>query len=269
MLDLTRQALESLTMAVLVPAVAKTGDVDDYVRAMKRGIVEFVARRYQAPKEVLARHFSKSDRWVYRQLEEAIKARREAAAGQKGGQSLLIDVINYFQEQYPKSGSAGQCARALKTQGWQINGAELEPCLDLYEKMGFLERVPEEAGGVHHYRVSSRNLSHTASNEQERAAWLEKHSEMLLPLAISYLRGDAGARFGLSKASVLARHFVEAMRDVRQYQVKRIIRAVEDTLRDDPDEREPRVTFASLLVAGVLSAPEAKDDASPSPQETP
>ncbi len=268
MLDLTRQALESLTTAVLVPAVAKTGEVDDYVRAVKRGIVEFVARRYKAPKEVLARHFSKSDRWVYRQLEEAIKARQEAG-DEPDGQSLLIDVINFFQEQYPEAATPGQCARALKRRGWTINGAELEPVLGLYEKMGFLQQVPGEGGDVSSYRVSSRNLKHTAANAEERAALLEKHSEVLLPLAISYLRGDPGARFGLSKASVLARHFVDAMRDVRQYQVKRIIKAVEDTLKDDPDEKEPRVTFASLLVAGVLSAPEAEEGAPTPSQETP
>ncbi len=268
MLDLTRQALESLTAAVLVPAVAKTGEVDDYVRAVKRGIVEFVARRYKAPKEVLARHFSKSDRWVYRQLEEALKARRGAGGGQPDGQSLLIDVINFYQEVYPDAASPGQCARVLKRQGWSINGAELEPVLELYVKMGFLEQVPG-GGDVSYFRVSSRNLQHAASNAEERTALLEKHSEVLLPLAISYLRGDPGARFGLSKASVLAHHFVEAMRDVRQYQVKRIIKAVEDTLREDPEEKEPRVTFASLLVAGVLSASEVEEGRAASSQETP
>ena len=157
MLDLTRQALESLTTAVLVPAVAKTGEVDDYVRAVKRGIVEFIARRYQAPKEVLARHFGKSDRWLYRQLEDALKARREAADAHTGSQSLLIDVINYFQDLYPKDASAGQCARALKPLGWKINGAELEPCLRLYEKMGFrIEGVKERAafmGGRYHNSI--------------------------------------------------------------------------------------------------------------------
>ncbi len=256
MLDLTKQALEILTQSILIPAVARTGEVDEYVRDMKRAIVEFVLDQYQTPKEVLARHFGKSDRWVYRQLEDAIKARQENPS--KGpvhdGQRLLIDVITFFQERFPGGASPGECARALKTQAWTLNGVELEPCLELYVAMGYLEELREPGVEVLRYRVPSRHLTHTAKDQSDRLALLRKHSEAILPIAISYLRGDEGARFGFSKASVLPRYFVEAMRDVRQYQITRIIKAVEDSMRDDPEELQPRVTFASLHLSGALTS---------------
>lgn len=263
MLDLTKQALEILTRSILIPAVARTGEVDEYVRDMKRAIVEFVVEHYQTPKEVLARHFGKSDRWVYRQLEDAIKARQDTPA--KGpahdGQRLLIDVITFFQERYPAAATPGECSRALKANAWELNGVELAPCLALYVAMGYLEEVREHGSDGVKYRVPGRHLSHTARDANERLAFLQKHSEALLPIAISYLRGDEGARFSFSKAQVLPQYFVEAMRDVRQYQIKRIMKAVEDSMRDDPEELQPRVTFASLLLSGTLRS----DEDSPPP----
>lgn len=260
MLDLTKQALEILTQAVLVPAVAKTGEVDEYIRDMKRAIVEFVVQHYQTPKEVLARHFGKSDRWVYRQLEDALKARQEMP--QKGpahdGQRLLLDVVNFFQERYPEGATAAECSRTLKGQSWKLNGVELEPYLVLYVAMGYLEEMRGANGEPVRYRVPARNLTHTAKDQHERIALLARHSEVLLPIAVSYLRGDPGARFGFSKASVLPKHFEETMRDIRQYQIKRIIKAVEDSMQEDPEELQPRVTFASVLLSGALTQPDGE-----------
>lgn len=262
MLDLTKQALETLTHAILIPAVAKTGEVDEFVRDMKRAIVEFVVDHYQTPKEVLARHFGKSDRWVYRQLEDAIKARKEAeGTGQvHDGQRLLIDVINFFQERYPKGATPGECARALKIRSWDLNGVELEPGLELYVAMGYLEEIKGNNGEPARFRVPSRNMFHTAKDLNERVALLMKHSEAILPIAISYLRGDEGARFSMSKASVLPQYFVDAMRDIRQYQIKRVIKAVEDSMNDDPEESKPRVIFASLLLGGTLKSNELETE---------
>ncbi len=258
MLDLTKQALESLTQAVLVPAVARTGEVDEYVRDMKRAIVEFVVEHYQTPKEVLARHFGKSDRWVYRQLEDALKARKNGAskAPSHDGQRLLLDVINFFQERFPEGATPGECSRALKARSWDLNGVELEPCLSLYVAMGYLEGRHDSETGQVIYSVPARNLTHTAKGQEERGALLRKHCEFILPIAISYLRGDEGARFGFSKASVLPRYFVEAVRDIRQYQIRRIIEAVADSMRDDPEEKQHRVTFASLFLTGAIDPEE-------------
>jgi hypothetical protein len=237
---------------------------------MKQAIVEFVVQHYQTPKEVLARHFGKSDRWVYRQLEDALKARQEANLNRgpaHDGQRLLLDVVTYFQDRYPDGATAAECSRALKSLAWKLNGVELEPYLELYVAMGYLEEAHEPASDTVRYRVPARNLTHTARDQQERVALLQRHAELLLPIAISYLRGDPGARFAVSKASVLPRHFEAVMRDIRQYQIKRIIQAVEDSLKEDPEELEPRVTFVSLLLSGALAPAEGEPAAPPSQQD--
>ncbi|MFM7199420.1 MAG: hypothetical protein ACKO6N_01400 [Myxococcota bacterium] len=250
MLDHVKEVLGIFVDTVVSPALARTGEIDEVVRALKQGLVKYVVERHGAPKDVIARHLGKSDRWLYRQLEDFETARKEPLEPHDGYR-LLCDVLNYYTSLAPQTAGVTECARHLRAIKWKISTLELEPSLSLYAGMGYLERVESEAGGEARFRAVSSTYTVKASGEQERLQLLSRHMGAVLPIAISYLRGDEVARFSMSEGEVLEKHLIAAVRDIWQYQVKRLNQAVEESIKEDPDETGRKVKYRAMLLYGL------------------
>ncbi len=242
---------------VMSPAVARTGELDEVVKTLKQVLARYVVDRHAAPKEVLARHLGKSHRWLYRQLEDMEQEPTRPPRGDGGhksheGHRLMCDSLRYFHEISPSSGSATACAMYLRDHGWKISTFELEPLLELYSGMGYLDRLPREKP-TDEVAFRAREAVYTvkASGREERMQLLERHSGALIPIAVSYLRGDEAARFSMSEGEVLEEHLISAVRDIWRYQVRRLNEAVEASIRDDPDEVGPKIRYRAMFLCGL------------------
>lgn len=250
MLDHMKEVLGILLENVISPGVARTGEVDEVVKLLKQAIVKYVVERHAVPKDVLAKHFDKSDRWLYRQLEDFEQAKREPLTPHKGHQ-LLYDVLRFYHTAVPDGGNPTACAKNLRQRKWKISTMELEPLLNLYAGMGYLERQEGKPGEEPNYKAVGHTYTVTAKGEHERLQLLARNSAAILPIAVSYLRGDEVARFSMSEGEVMERHLKAAVRDIWQYQVKRLNQAVEDSIQDDPDEQGPKVKYRMMLLSGL------------------
>jgi len=250
MLDHMKEVLTIFLENLVSPALARTGEVDEAIKTLRQGLVKYVVHRYAGPKDALARHLGKSDRWLYRQLEEWEHAQKESLTPHEGHR-LLFEVLKFYHASRTTQATAITCARHLRKQRWKITTAELEPLLDLYAGMGHLVRIEGGLGEEPSYRAVARTYSVRAENERERLQLLARHSAAILPIALSYLRGDRAARFSMSEGEVLEKHLTAAVRDIWQYQIKRLNQAVEESIRDDPEEKGPKVTYRALFLCGI------------------
>jgi len=250
MLDYMKEVLGVFLDRVISPGVARTGDVDEVVRLLKQAIVKHVVERHSVPKDVLARHFGKSDRWLYRQLESAEQAKREPLTPHKGHQ-LMYEVLKFYTSSLPKGATPTTCAKYLRHRKWKISTMELQPLLDLYAGMGYLQRSEGKPGEEPEYRAVEYTSTVKAKGEHERLQLLERNAAAIMPIAVSYLRGDEVARFSMAEGEVMEQHLKAAVRDIAHYQVKRLNQAVEDSIMDDPDEQEPKVRYRMLLLCGL------------------
>ncbi len=250
MLDYMKEVLGVFLERVISPGVARTGDVDDVVTFLKQAIVRHVVERHAVPKDVLARHFGKSDRWLYRQLENAEQRKREPLEPHKGHQ-LMYDVLTFYTSSLPGRATPTACAKHLRQRKWKISTMELQPLLDLYAGMGYLQRTEGKPGEEPEYKAVEHTSTVKAKGEQERLQLLGRNAAAMLPVAVSYLRGDDVARFSMSEGEVMEQHLKAAVRDIAHYQVKRLNQAVEDSIMDDPDEQGPKVKYRMLLLCGL------------------
>ncbi len=251
MLDHMKEVLGIFLENLISPAVARTGEIDEVVKSLKQALVRYVVERHAVPKDVLARHLGKSDRWLYRQLEDSEQAKREPFTPH-AGHRLLYEVLKFYHEPAPRRATVTECAKHLRQMNWKISTSELEPLLDLYAGMGYLERREGEPGKE---ETSYRALAHTytvkASGERERLQLLTRHTGAILPIALSYLRGDEVARFSMSEGEVLEKHLRTAVRDIWQYQITRLNQAVEASIQEDPEEQGPKVKYRALFLCGL------------------
>lgn len=252
MLNHMKEVLGIFVENLISPGVARTGEIDEVVKTLKQGLVKYVVERQAVPKDVIARHFGKSDRWLYRQLEDFEQAKREPVPIAHEGHRLLYEVLRFFHARAPQPGTTTECAKHLRELKWKITVAELEPLLYLYAGMGYLERR-EGANGKEEasYRALTPTYTVKATGERERLQLLARHTSAILPIALSYIRGDEVARFSMSECEVLEKHLKVAVRDIWQYQVMRLNQAVEDSIQDDPDEKGQKVKFRALFLGGL------------------
>ena len=91
-LELLDRVVGTLIRNVIVPVVAKTGQMDQAVKSLKRAAVELLITETDASKTTIADHFGKSNRWAYRMLEEA-KEIKEGIVKEEP-RPLLYDVMD-------------------------------------------------------------------------------------------------------------------------------------------------------------------------------
>lgn len=251
MLDHMKEVLGIFLENVISPGVARTGEVDEVVKSLKQSLVKYVIDRHAAPKDAIARHFGKSDRWLYRQLEDSEQAKKEPLTPHEGHR-LLFEVLKFYHAQSPQRATVTECAKHLRAMSWKISTAELEPLLTLYTGMGYLERrEPEHGQEEASYRAIAPTYTVKATGERERLQLLARHTGAILPIALSYLRGDEVARFSMSEGEVLEKHLKAAVRDIWQYQVTRLNQAVEASIQEDPDEQGQKVKYKALFLCGL------------------
>lgn len=273
MKDPVRDVLAALTESLITPTVAKTGELDEFVNGVKMGVVQHLAKHSDAAKDILARHFGKSDRWVYRMLSE-FKSYLEdqSSESQLGRRQIMSDLLFYVQTHYPEGVGVAECRRLLGDKGWRLSEPDVAGLLSLYVDMGLLELVEPSRGGAlrgegdkgSHLKRSAATLlyrSPQVTNRpvvdsdiyRDRLDMIRDRLGSLTPILVAYVRGEPGATLGIDRASVLPQHYEQAATDIRRFAVRRVQEAVLATLEEDPDERQERIEFCALSVVGRSS----------------
>lgn len=257
MVVLMKQVLDALLRNTIAPAVARSGDLDEAVKTLKKSVVGFTAAQATVPKDVLARHFGKSDRWVYRYLEDLSRERRRASKEGKeppAPRSLIERVMHLAVTRYPDALTAADIKSHLDKEGHRIELGELESLLNLYSNIGLLKAEAMGADGeVTGYASAARVSALENKPLTERMNLVALRSRAIFPIAMSYVQGDEEAKFSYTHVRLMRKHLVAAVRDCRLYMVERFNQAVEDSLKEDPEEREESevVDYTLLFLGGV------------------
>lgn len=194
MVHLTRDLVELLLENLIVPSASSLGDVDGITHHLKRGIVSYVLDSCDAPKDALAKIFDKSDRWIYRQLEEMDGRKERRHLGEDhAGYELMVKVVEFYVKMYPKEAPAQACVHALRRAKLPIVVQTLEPMLNLCVDQGYLTRMTIEAGGHKEtvYRaVSNGMLFGSSSDVKIRKAKVGRRARSIFPMMRSYIQGQ-------------------------------------------------------------------------------
>lgn len=281
MIDLMQQVIKVLVSDVLAPAVARTGDLDGVVTHIKSSVAHY-ARESGLPPDVLAMHFGKSERSIYRYYEQidneekkekeqkkaeakesrrGEKTKREVKRGRKpaaveelnhDGVQLMTRILDFFYNR-KDAVEPEACVRYLRRHEPTLSAGRIKPLLDFYAMMGHLRKITEQEGGVHKVRFQAPEqgvLYEQDENDTEREQLLSRKLRALLPLVLAYLRRDDGASITLLQGRIMRKHLVVAMQDIRDYTIQRFNQAREDTERDDPDGREDSILACTLVMGG-------------------
>lgn len=257
MIQLVSQVLESMLINVITPAMARTGDVDRVVDILKKSVVTYAAERTDEGKETLARHFSKSNRWVYRFLAEQ---RKEIEDGppEPTVDSLINMIMNIYYQAYPRELTPKECAEEIKARGRRgVSAAVVEPLLNVYTDLGLLKRTERRPAK---YQAAGRVYELNAKGTDARIERLGQRCQAILPIAVSYGRGDEGASFGLGQGRLMQKHWEVAVRDCRSYFMRRFNEALEASRLEDPDEEMEGewIDWLALFLTGLGSIEDIK-----------
>lgn len=230
MIQLVNSILESMIVNMITPAVASTGELDETVKLLKRSIVRLVADRSRTSKQVLAHHFERSERWVYRLLEEveAEELDREHSPTTR----LIQDVMDVFYEAAPKGLSLEEATERLEAKRRSMP-KDLEPYLKLYVDMDLLTPLP---GTPKRFRAAGRFVEINEEQTSNRVERIGRCAEVVLPAALSYARGDDGARFARLETRLTPKAWADCVHDCGRFLRKRVSQAIEESLDEDPDE---------------------------------
>ncbi len=201
MVELTRDLVEILIENVIVPSASSIGDVDGLTQTLKHGIVSYVLDCGDVRKEAAARIFSKSDRWIYRQLEE-IEGRKERRriGDDHAGYDLMVRVVQFYAQLYPREAPAQACVRALRRNHVNVVVQSLQPVLNLCVDQGYLTRVTFEVGD--HQEVLYRAVSNgvvvgSAGDVRDRKLRVQRRVRSIFPILRSYLQGHPLSTFSM------------------------------------------------------------------------
>jgi hypothetical protein len=259
MVEIMQQVINVLVNDVLAPAVARTGDLDGAVQNIKFSVANYV-HEAGLPPEILAKHFGKSERSIYRYFEQMGKETRKADAAHEGVQ-LMMRILEFY---YTRKDALppDACIRYLRRHDPSVSPSDITGLLDLYATMGHLRKITEEEGGsrVVRYQAPEQLHGHQGQSElSERLRLASRKLRALLPLILSYARQEEGSTMMLLRGRVSRRHLVEALADINAFSEQRWRQAREDSEREDPDGRDETVEACTL----VLGGPGAMDDALP------
>lgn len=198
MVQLSRDLVEILIKNLIVPSASGLGDVDGLTQTLKRGIVSYVIECGDAPKDALARIFDKSDRWIYRQLEEMDGRKERRHLGEDhAGYELMVKMVEFFASLYPKEASSAACVHALRRSKINVVVQTLEPILNLCVDQGYLTRTVIEAGGQKetlYKAVSDGMFVGSLSDVRDRKNRIGRRVRSIFPMLRSYLQGHPLSR---------------------------------------------------------------------------
>lgn len=250
MVEIMQQVIHVLVKEVLAPAVARTGDLDGAVQTIKFGVASYV-HEAGLPPEILAKHFGKSERSIYRYFEQMGKEVRKADSAHEGVQ-LMMRILEFYyarKEALPPDA----CIRYLRRHDPSVSPSDISGLLDLYATMGHLRKITEEEGGSRVVRYQAPEQSHqlTASSDlTERLKGVSRKLRALLPLVLSYARHEEGASMVLLRGRVRRRHLVQALADINEFAVRRWAQAREESEQDDSDAPGDVIDACTLVLGG-------------------
>jgi hypothetical protein len=253
MVQLTRDLVEILLQNLIVPPASGLGDVDGLMRALKKGIVSYVIDCGDAPKDALAKIFDKSDRWIYRQLEEMDTDREQRHLGEDhGGYELMLKAVEFYTQLYPREAPPQACVHALRRQKIDVVVQTLEPVLNLCVDQGYLTRVTIEVGGQKEtvYRaLGNGTIFGSASDLKDRKARVAMRSRSIFPLLRSYVEGHPLSRCMLINIGLPEDKIQTFVEKTRAYMIELLTQMTEETNReakvskDKSEHPEYRVMF--------------------------
>jgi hypothetical protein len=263
--------------------VARTGDLDGVLQNVKFSVSNYVHNAGLQP-EILALHFGKSERSIYRYFDmtrqgqkksDTVKDARVTDPGKEkkptdaaretrrsdfehDGVQLMGRILEFY---YTRREAIQEdvCVRYLRRSDPTVSPANIKGLLELYAKMGHLKRITEEDGGVRvvKYRAPDQvMLANGMSDSQERLKQFNKKIRALLPLLLGYLRQEDGSSMVLLKGRVQRHHLVSALKDINDFAVRRWNQAVEASEMEEPDGHRDSVDACCYLLGGPGSMEE-------------
>lgn len=247
MINLLDRVLETLITHTISPAVVRTGQIDDAIRVLKRSAVHVAVSATQQSKAVLARHFDKSDRWLYRMEEDARAAEQDRA--QAAGRPLIYDVMEILFLAQPEPVSTTLLVDDLSQRRIVRDRSEIEAQLNIYVATGLIEAV--ETGDELGYRARSRFFEVREDGLEARLSRISRAADHIMPTAVAYARGAEGSRFGSITVNASPEEWAACVKDCHEFLHRRVHQAVERTLSADPFE-EQREVFVLVFGAGPV-----------------
>lgn len=258
-IEMRRRLFRLLVRKVIAPALVSSEDLDAAVDYLKTCVVEYGDRR-ALPKDAIAFHFGKSDRWVYNYLEN-IKSRKLRTPAVKrikaaappllpdvaDGYRQMVVVVGHLQEIYPRTASADELGALVGTLPSHANWDSFRALLSLYAETDQVDAVHTVLGVRYRSHWGLPGEGQSLTPEQ----WLELESrlELLWPLLSSVVQGDEGSEFSDLRGEV-----TEAAYDHFRVRVRRVmVEAYADALQESMVSREKgekRVKLRALFALG-------------------
>lgn len=254
MLDLLDKVLETLIVNTVAPVIAQNGRIDDAVKLLKRAAVQVAIRTTDQSKQVLAKHFGMSDRWLYRHWEEAKAAQIDGRLEPR--RPLVYEVADLLEHADPTPLTVGQIAKHLQERRWRLERTELEAQLRLYVDTGLIEPVRVDGGLT--YRMKDRITEINGDGLESRLARIGRAATHIVPNAVAYARGDEDARFSVTKVSLPEEEWAACVADIQMAIRRRLNEALERALQDDPLEQNAR-NYVILFSTAASTEPPSED----------
>ena len=217
MLSLVKEISALVIQEVLSPAVIRTGDLDGTLSEIKRAVTRSIRERGAAP-EVLALHFARSQRSIYRYMDLMPTENRQ---GEDKGEPTLAETLVGYCGSSEDGKSAESCARYIRRRYPQLSMNEVEGLLDLYARTGLLRRIdaPDTEGASTRYTAVFKTKSRRRT--EALLATLRRQMKSIFPLALSVAMEEETSASLLLKGTLPTNVAMAALRDIRCYAVKR------------------------------------------------
>ena len=258
-IDVRRRLFRLLVRKVITPALVSSEDLDAAVDYLKTCVVEYGDRR-ALPKDAIAFHFGKSDRWVYNYLEnlknkksrapvvKRIKAIGPPALPDVGeGYRQMVAVVGHLQEIYPRSASVEELGTMVGMYPDNVGWDSFRALLSLYEETDQLDTVDTHLGVRYrsHWGLPGEGQSLTGEQWME----LESRLELLWPLLSGVVQGEDGTEFSDLKGELTEAAYENFRMRVRRAMAEAYTDALHESMMS-PDREGRRVKLRALFALG-------------------
>lgn len=245
MIDLMNRVLKVLLMNTVIPVLVKTGHLDDAIHDIRRGAVDATVSSTRVSKKVIGKHFGRSERWIYKQLEALLV--EEEPTSKVGSNALIFDVMDVFSSNLPKSLNIDDVFDVVKLKHRSLKRKDLVDQFQVYVDVGLLKNVD----GEERYGAAVGTLEIQEEGLEDRLARIGRTAAFIMPASLAYARGESSASFGSTKLNVTVDAWDAYVKDVKRFAVERGHQAVIQSLDEDPGEAVCRSYIVILATAAL------------------
>lgn len=243
--DVDREILRILLSELVAPAMAALPPMDEHVAVLRKEVAQLL-RDHGATVDTVARHLGMSVRWV--------RSVTNTQPAETAGHSWFSAILGVMASRYPEALDVDETCQELKRRGRGLSPHATATLLDLYWRLGHLERVEAR------YRAHSSVIVEVGSEHTERVEKLRARAAHLWPISRSFARGDPGSAFGLFRGEVDPETLEEMSAELVAAVQEIVRRHVEAAERKPGSDRTKFVNFNGILAVGHGSGSDQEED---------